>query len=510
MNESRTKKGIRNMAAGAATQIILNLLSFVTRTIFVKCLSKDYLGVEGLFSSVLTILSLAELGISSSLIYAMYKPAAENDRDQIKRLVNFYKIAYRYVVAVVFVVGFFLSFFLDYLVKDQPKITEDIQIIFWLFLFNTICSYLLAYKQSIIIVNQDKYVVSITKLFCKILQLSLQAILLWTTHAYYIYLFIQIIITILNNLIIAGYVNKKYPWLHKETKLKLPDNNRKELFKNIKALSISRVAGVVANGADNFIIAKILGITSVGIVSNYNMVFSAANSVIWGSLDNMIGNIGNFNANSTLEKRRKIFDEIYLVTYWFYTFLCVCLLVLINPFISLWLGDSFTVGTFVVYVLVFNVYVNGMNYPLYSFRTTMGLFNKVKYSFVASAILNIVTSVLLGMQFGLMGVYIATPISRLLTSEFAEMRIVTKQILEKGVCWYIKRYIISGIVTVLIYGFTNFIVELIPFCGIVTFLGRIFVCVITCNLLLLLFFCRTKVFTSIYGRAKVLLSERKG
>lgn len=491
------------MMFGVMTQVVSILLNFITRTIFIRCLSTEYLGIEGLFSNVLTMLSLAELGIGSSIIYAMYKPAAEGDNEKLGKLLYFYRKAYHYVALCVLVMGIVLSFFLDKLIKEVPDIPEHIQVIFWMFLINSAASYLLAYKQAIIVVNQDKYIDSIVKQICKVLQLIAQSVFLWLTHAYYVYLIIQIATTVINNLILSGYVDRKYPWIKgKKYHVPLPDSERKELFVNVKALSMSRIAGVVSYGADNVIIAKILGLVSVGIVSNYNLVISALNSVIWNGLDNMVGNIGNFNAGASLEQRRKLFDEIYFLTFWLYTFLSVSLLVLINPFMSIWIGEEFTVGSIVLYALIFNMYVNGMNYPLYSFRSTMGYFDQVKFYFVVSAILNIVASVFLGLKFGIFGVYIASPLSRLVTSELAEMRVVTTKILEKNTTWYLLRYLVSTVFVVALYFLLYNIVGIIPMTGVWTFIARCVVCVILLNAVIIAVFWSSPVFQGVKIRVE--------
>lgn len=510
MSDSRTKNSAKNVAAGFACQGAALLLSFVSRSVFVMVLSSEYLGINGLFSNILTVLSFAELGIGEALSYAMYQPAKEGDREKLCQLMRLYKTAYRGIALFVTVVGVIASFFLDYLVAEKPNIPENFQLIFWLFLFNNVCSYLLAYKQSILLVEQKKYIVLYIQQGTKVAQLLLQMAILFFAHSYYGFLLVQVICTLLTNVFISLYVKKAYPWLNdRSVQAPLPQEEQHKIVKDVKALAISKVAGIVSNGSDNIVIAKILGLTSVGVVSNYTLVINSFSSILWGTLSGVTGSMGNFNVNASVEKRRAIFEELYLIVYWIFCLCCTCLIVLLNPFVEIWVGTSYQTDLPIVVALVLIAYVSGMNFPVYTFRVTCGLFDEMKYPYFWSGIANVALSVVLALKMGLFGVYIATVITRLLISETVEGYIVYHKILEKPFWRYVMRYLLS---LLLLAGCTLIcgkIVQGVPGTGILALLIKGLVTFCLCNAILLLVFARTPTFARVCQRMKKLVDKKK-
>ena len=510
MSDSRTKNSAKNVAAGFACQGAALLLSFVSRSVFVMVLSSEYLGINGLFSNILTVLSFAELGIGEALSYAMYQPAKEGNREKLCQLMRLYKTAYRGIALFVTVVGVIASFFLDYLVAEKPNIPENFQLIFWLFLFNNVCSYLLAYKQSILLVEQKKYIVLYIQQGTKVAQLLLQMAILFFAHSYYGFLLVQVICTLLTNVFISLYVKKAYPWLNdRSVQAPLPQEEQHKIVKDVKALAISKVAGIVSNGSDNIVIAKILGLTSVGVVSNYTLVINSFSSILWGTLSGVTGSMGNFNVNASVEKRRAIFEELYLIVYWIFCLCCTCLIVLLNPFVEIWVGTSYQTDLPIVVALVLIAYVSGMNFPVYTFRVTCGLFDEMKYPYFWSGIANVALSVVLALKMGLFGVYIATVITRLLISETVEGYIVYHKILEKPFWRYVMRYLLS---LLLLAGCTLIcgkIVQGVPGTGILALLIKGLVTFCLCNAILLLVFARTPTFARVCQRIKKLVNKKK-
>ena len=502
---SRTQKSARNFTVGILSQFFTILLSFVSRTIFLHFLSSEYLGINGLLSNVLTVLSLAELGISDAMTYAMYKPAKENDKPTMGKLLIIYKKAYTIVAIIVGAVGFALSFFLNYIISEPPDIPESMQVIFWMYIVNNMASYLLAYKKSVLIAYQENYVITYATQATTIAQQLLQILLLYTTQQYYLYLAVQIVCTFANNLVISLVVKKRYPWLKEYSHGKLPEEIAQGIFKNVKALSISKIAGVVANGADNIIISKLLGLTSVGLVSNYTMLTNALNGVLWNGLSSMTSSFGNFNVDSTFEQRRKNFNELFLCSYWLYGFLSVGLVVLINPFITLWLGNDYLVARSVAAALVLNIYISGVNFPAYTYQATLGMYDKMKLPYVMFGVLNVILSIILGLRMGLFGIYIATSISRLCTSELASGYYVYRYGLNLSPWKYAVKYVGAGVLLVLNAGITGWIVSQIAIPGLSGFTLKVVTCALVSNLIYLACFFRTTEFQSLKARVVSLL-----
>lgn len=507
--KSRTQKSARNMAVGLVSQVFTLLLSFVTRTFFIKLLTAEYLGINGLFSNVLTVLSFAELGIGSAMTYAMYKPVKENDHKLINQLMLFYKKAYTAIAITVGIIGLILSFFLGYIVAEPPKIPESLQVIFWLYIINNMASYLLTYKKSILIAYQEDYIISGVQQITSVVQQLLQIILLWLTRQYLIYLLIQISCTIANNVAISIIVRKRYPWLSEKDQDELPPEVSQEIHKNIKALSVSKIAGVISNGSDNIIISKFVGLSAVGLASNYTMIINALNGILWNGLSSLTSSFGNFNVDSTIGQRRKLFNELFLCSYWLYGFMTIGIITLANSFVQLWVGSNYLVPQGVVLALVLITYISGVNFPVYTYQSTLGMFDKMKIPYVLFAVFNILLSILLGKNWGLFGVYIATSITRLCTSEVSSGYYVYRYGLKLSPLKYLKKYVIYFLILILNILVTNYAVSLVQIAGIIGFSIKVVTCTVVCNAIYFVCFFRTTEFRNLLIRAKGLLSSRR-
>ena len=497
------------MAVGLVSQVFTLLLSFVTRTFFIKLLTAEYLGINGLFSNVLTVLSFAELGIGSAMTYAMYKPVKENDHKLINQLMLFYKKAYTAIAITVGIIGLILSFFLGYIVAEPPKIPESLQVIFWLYIINNMASYLLTYKKSILIAYQEDYIISGVQQITSVVQQLLQIILLWLTRQYLIYLLIQISCTIANNVAISIIVRKRYPWLSEKDQDELPPEVSQEIHKNIKALSVSKIAGVISNGSDNIIISKFVGLSAVGVASNYTMIINSLNGILWNGLSSLTSSFGNFNVDSTIGQRRKLFNELFLCSYWLYGFMTIGIITLANSFVQLWVGSNYLVPQGVVLALVLITYISGVNFPVYTYQSTLGMFDKMKIPYVLFAVFNILLSILLGKNWGLFGVYIATSITRLCTSEVSSGYYVYRYGLKLSPLKYLKKYVIYFLILILNILVTNYAVSLVQIAGIIGFSIKVVTCTVVCNAIYFVCFFRTTEFRNLLIRAKGLLSSRR-
>ena len=506
---NRTQKSVKNMTIGMLSQLFTLWLSFVSRTVFIKFLTAEYLGISGLFSNVLTVLSFAELGIGDAMTYAMYKPVKEDNRKLVNQLMVVYKKAYTGIAVVVGAIGLGLSFFLSFIIAEPPDIPESLQLIFWLYVVNNMASYILTYKKSILIAYQENYIVSEVQQIASLIQQIAQMIVLCFTKQYILYLIIQILCTILNNIIISVVVKKRYPWINEKDGEELPQEVSKEIFKNVKALSISKIAGVVSNGSDNIIISKFVGLSSVGVASNYTMIINSLNGILWNGLSSLTSSFGNFNVDSTIGQRRKLFNELFLCSYWLYGFMTIGIITLANSFVQLWVGSNYLVPQGVVLVLVLITYISGVNFPVYTYQSTLGMFDKMKIPYVLFAVFNILLSILLGKNWGLFGVYIATSITRLCTSEVSSGYYVYRYGLKLSPLKYLKKYVIYFLILILNILVTNYAVSLVQIAGIIGFSIKVVTCTVVCNAIYFVCFFRTTEFRNLLIRAKGLLSSRR-
>ena len=497
---SRTKASVLNMSVGVIAQTVNLVAGIVSRTIFIRFLSVEYLGINGLLANVLTVLSFAELGIGEAVVYAMYKPAKENDTQMMCKLMQLYKKMYTIIACAVGSIGIILSFFVNYLVASPPDIKESFQIIFLLYSLNNVFSYFLTYKKSLLIVYQQNYIVTIVSQMIVLVQYVVQISVIAFTQQYYGYLFVQILATVANNIILSTVVNKKYPWLTKKTGEGLSDDVQKSITNNIKSLSIAKIAGVVSNGADNIIISKLLGLASVGLVSNYTLITSSVNGILWNGLSSITSSFGNFNVDSSVSSRRDLFDEIYLCSYWLYCFFSVGVITISSYLIEVWLGQEYVIADGIVFALVLIIYISGINFPVYVYQTTLGMYDKMKYPYLFSGLVNIVLSIILGIKYGMFGVYIATSISRLCTSEVFGGYYVYKYGLELSPVKYLIKYLFSFVFFIADIFIIKKTFLLISASGILGLAIKIIVCSIIYNSLFFITFYKTSAFKRVENR----------
>lgn len=505
MSNSRTKNSVRNMSFGAVSQIINTILSFVVRTVFINILGKEYLGVNGLFTNILTILSFAELGIGNAIIFSMYKPVANDDKEKVKSLMKLYQKSYNIIGIVVIVIGVLITPFLGFIITDAPDIKESINVIYLLFLTNTSLSYFFTYKKSIIMANQKDYIINIYEIAFYIIKTALQVVFLYLTKNYIIFLLIQIACTFIENLLISFKADRTYKYLRDKNIEKITKEERKSIFKNVKALVYYKFGSVILNGTDNIIISYMLGVTTVGMVSNYTLIITAVTSLLSKLLNGITSSIGNLNAIGDSETKEKTFKELFVTTIWIFGFCGIGLTLFLNSFIKIWLGNEYLLDEVVVIALALHFYINGVQFTGYTYRTTMGLFNEGKYAAIISAILNIILSILLCKVIGLAGIFFATSISRLVTTTWYDPYIVYKHNFKKKPYKYYINYLINFVKVAIVYVLSYFILKLIPGEGISTFVIKLVIYIIISNIAFALLFMKTKEFKGVIRRIKGLL-----
>lgn len=454
MNESRTKNSLKNIIFNNLYQLLNIILNFIVRTIFIKTLGENFLGLNGLFTNILSILSLAELGIGTAMVYSMYKPIANEDTEKIKELVSYYKILYRRIAIIVFLVGISIIPILQYIVNVDIDITK-IQIYYLLYLLNSVFSYLLLYKTSIVTASQKEYLIKKYDIVFLIVKSVLQSIVLIVYNNYLLYLIIQILSTIIVNILKSNKSEKEYNYI--KEKRELPDADKKDIWKNIKSLLCYQIGNIMLNNTDNILISIIVGTIYVGYYSNYYMIVSAVTTLCALIFTSLQSSIGNYNINSSNKDKLLLYKALNFLAFVIYGFCSIMFLILFQDFIELWIGSQYLLTKDVVFIMIMNFYICGILYPNWCFRYTTNLFNVAKYAIIICSILNIVLSVLFGIKFGMFGILLATIVSRLCTTFWYEPHILYKTIFKENS----KRYYISQLFNFIIFLLSLIIIEYI-------------------------------------------------
>lgn len=497
MQNSRTANTAKNALFGLISQALNIILSFISRTFFINILGAEYLGVNGLFTNILTLLSFAELGIGNAVIYGMYKPLATNDKEKIKSLMALYAKAYKIIGLFVFVIGLLIIPSLDYIIKDTPTIKENINLIYVLFLLNTSLSYFFVYKKSIITADQKNYVILLYEQLFKIVQTLVQIVFLWLTGEYIIFLVIQIIITLLNNVYVSLKADKMYPFLREGTVETLDKKERNSIFSNVRSLFLYKFGSVILNGTDNIIISAIIGIAAVGLNSNYVLIISAMTAVTGQIMNGFTASVGNLNAVGTQESKESVFNKIFFLSAWMYGFCSVGLFLFFNKFITFWIGESYIFSELVVFTIVLHFYVNNVHFTAYTYRVTMGLFVQGRWAPLTAAIVNILLSLLLGKAFGLAGIFFATSIARFLTTGLVDPILVYRNGFKKSPLSYYTRYFAFMGLYTLLYFVMKYVISFVTITGFSGFIVEVIIVSIIFNIIMALVFWRYQDFVEI-------------
>lgn len=494
IDNSRTTNSIRNILTGVVGQIIQIIMGFIVRTIFIKSLEAEYLGINGLFTNILSILSLAELGVGSAIIYALYKPIADDDKKHIKILMNFYGKVYKIIGIVVTILGIAFLPFLNFIIKDAVYIKENIYSIYLFYLFNTVITYFYSYKNSIIVAYQKNYIVSLINYGMNFIQVLIQIFVLIISKNFLLYLLTQSICIFTNNFIIAKVADKLYPFLKENQNESLSKKDKKSLITNIKALMIIKISGVLVNNTDNLIISYFSGLSSIGYVSNYNMIISAINTAILQIFNGLTASVGNLNVKENKEKKVFIFNIINLASFWIIGLASISIILVINDIIRLWAGEKYVLEINIVIALILNFYMMGMQNVINTFKNTMGLFLYGKYILLITATINLILSIVLGKIWGMFGIFISTAIARLLTNVWYHPYIVYKYGLEVKFTEYISRYLYYIILLISSTLITGYFCSKVFFASILTIIIKMALCLIIPNLIFILCFYKTKEF----------------
>lgn len=435
---SRSVNSLRNVFIGISGQVITLFLSFVCRTVFIAVLGAEYLGVNGLYNSILTVLSLAELGVGNVMLYSLYKPVAKKDEAEIGALLQYFKSVYNKIALGILLLGISVVPFLRTFVNsDLPY--NDLVLYYLLFLINSVVSYFVAYKTALINADQKNYIITFVGLVSNVLRNILQIIILLVTENYLLFLFIMVMGTILNNIILSIKANKLYPFLKQQCKtIKIQIEEIKE---NIKSMFFFKLGHVVMNNTDNILISIIIGTVYVGYYSNYGLIVTTISTFINILIQAMHSSIGNLNSERNMKKSFEFFNVLLLFFHWLSAFCSLCFLFVFNDFITIWIGESYLLETSVVIAIVFNFYIQNIINPVWIYRETLGLYNQVRYLMICAAVINLFFSIVLGVYWGLEGIIISTALARILTTVWYEPRLLFYRAFQQSVNKYWNRQI---------------------------------------------------------------------
>lgn len=504
---TRTINSIRNVKFALVGQILGVAISFFARMVFVRYLSMEYLGLNGLFTNIISILSLAELGIGSAIVYSLYEPLANEDQLKIKALMRIFKKAYITIGLWMCMAGLAGTPFLGLIIKDMPDIAS-IEIIYLIFVANSAVTYFFTYKRLLIIADQKKYIDSIYHYSAYIILNIGQIVILILTQNYLLYLGFNFFIISVENYLISRKADKLFPYLKFYDGEKLEPEEKRTIKRNIQAMFMHRVGSMVVLSTDNLIISMFVSLTAVGLYSNYLLIINALTMAYAMLFQSVAAGVGNLGATENKVYIRKIFKAIDFIGFWLYAFSTIALFNLLNPFISLWLGEQYLFNMPVIFLIVLNFYIHGQRYSVLTFRDALGLFWYDRYKPLFESGINLILSIYFAVYFGVAGVLLGTIISSLTTVFWVEPYVLYKYGLESSLKPYFITYFKRFFLTLAMGGLTWYLCTFFPAISIIGFIVKMIICALIPNLILIMIFHKTEEFQYFIDLLRRLTSRR--
>ncbi len=498
-NTVRSEKAFKNIFMGILYQVIIVLLGFISRKVFLDSLGSEYLGINGLLTNVLSSMVLIEGGIGISIVYNLYNPLAKKDTEQIMALVSLYKKAYRVLALIIFLICLGMYPFLPILMKTDNTI-PFISLVYWLFVMKSLISYLFAYKWALINADQCGYILTKNNIIYQIITMLSKIIILYFTKNYILFLILEVITVLCQSLYNSHIVTKLYPYITLKQNYKLNVEIKRNIIRNVKAMFLQNIGSYVIFSTDNIIISAFINVKTVGLYSNYTMIIGQLSSLISPIIGGIGNSVGNLIATESKQKSYQIFKITNLVAYFIYSITFIFLFNLVELFITWWLGDGYLLSPFTFTIIMINYYISGMRTPINTFKNKAGLFAQDKYASLIEGVINLFFSILLVKKIGLSGVFLGTTISCLSISFWNQPRILFKEYFKIPVSEYYKDYLTKlGLFIILCIGVTTICSNILLSSLFFTLVLRGIICIITPLAIYIIIYSRTLEMKYLYN-----------
>lgn len=434
---SRSKKTAVNSFVGLSCSVLNSLLSFVLRALFIRLLGLEYAGINTLFTDILSILNLADLGFNNAMLFRLYKSIADGDDETTEIYLATYRRICYIVSAIILVAGLCCIPFLNSFISQTPTFKEPLWSLYIIVLATSVASHLINYKSILIIAKQDRYISIIIKYACIFLKSGLQIFVLAFFKNIYLYLLVAFFSIVIQGIATGIASNKKYK-LSWYSKKKLPKAEVKKITKDVGALSVYKVCRTLDATIDTFLISKFIDIATTAIYGSINMILGALNELLGTFNDGMIASVGDLNASDEKENLESVFFQSFHFTYVLYGIITATLVPFVSAFTKWWIGH--TLDPVCIYVMLLNFMMYGFGLNVATFRNSMGIFTKGWIRPAFTAFFNLIFSLLLVTKIGLLGTLLGTLIARILTLVWYDPWLVLHHGMNKSPVKYYLRY----------------------------------------------------------------------
>ena len=450
----RTHKSIINVIASVGTNAIILITAFIVQKALVATMGADYNGINGLFSSIISMMSLADLGIGTAIIYHMYQPVAERNTTMINTLLHFYKKCYIVISGVVLAIGVVVGLFLPMLVGDVD-IPDSIYLIYVLFLLDCLCSYFLAYKKSLLYADMMNYIPDTIYFVTYLVQNALQVYVLIAFHSFLLFLIVKTLGKIVSNLLISVYISRKYPFTRGKQVAPVPEEIKSDIVTKVKGLLCHKLGKMLVTGSDSIVITGVLGLGVMNLYTNYHLIIGGITALLNRIFETLTNSVGNFLLDSSKERNREVYQKIDFLNFWCFGCVAVGMYAVLQPMVTLWLGENFLFDKTVLFVLVVNFYMEGMRARVNTFKEAAGIFHEDRRIPLVEAGLNLTVSIVLAKLMGAAGVFLGTILSSLVVYLYSYPKYVCKPLFGMHYSQYVGQTLRHLLVLLAILGVTE-------------------------------------------------------
>lgn len=493
MGNSRTKNTKQNIIVSFVFMVMSFGFEFIIRYFIVDILSNEYLGLTSLFTSLLQLLNMAELGFAGAIVFNMYKPLAEGDTETVCALLQYYKRIYRIVGIIVFGVGMICMPFVPRLIKGTWPQGINIYVLYFMHLCNTAVSYFLfAYKTSLLEATQRLSLSRIAYIIALFVQYGLQIIVLKAFRSYYLFTFALIIGTLTRNVVAAILAKKEFPeYVCRGT---LKKSTKADVISRVKGLMVCNISGIAYTTFDSIVLSLLLGLSSVAIYNNYILLMNGASKIITAIRSSMQASVGNSVAKETVEKN---YQDIQLWQFLFSviaTFISVGMLCLYQPVMIMWMGNDMLLPLIDVILITIWFVVGVVQHAVYLYLSGTGLWWELRWPYISSTISNIVLNLILGKLLGITGVILASLISSFVFGFLWQGSIIFKCFFKRSPKEYFKKQMLYFAAAAAPAAASYYVCQFVSTAGIAGLIIKGIICVVITSILLLAIYCKTKIF----------------
>lgn len=448
MSESRLKKSIRNLRAAWIGQILNIFAKFVMRRFFVRYISSEYLGLDAVFTNIIGLLNLAELGIGSAVFYALYSPLVDNDEERVLGIMQLFAKVYRSIAVILTGIGLILMPFLTVIAPEANEM-QYVHLLFVFYLINTVVSYLFTYKGLLASADQKSYLVTRNHYIFIISLNVVQVFIIYFFKSFIVFAAVQSLFTIAEGISLSWIMDKEYPLLQQKKKVEIPKLVSKKIWSDVKKILVSKVGKTVISSTDNLILSNVVGLLLTGMYSNYAMIKASLQAIVCQFQAAVSASIGNIAAMGEREKEVDYFWFLNFLTTALYSVTSICLYNLTQPFIIYWVGEDYLMGQDVLACTMVVYYLYGVRGIFGTFSMAHGVFDLEAKKTILEAITNLLISILLGIKMGVVGVLLGTVFSSLFIGLPLELENVCHALPEISKRRYIKEFVLYSMITMI-------------------------------------------------------------